>query len=79
MWTSILGLLGRGLFTLLERFGLVGAAYAKGRVDQATNERLADAETQVERDRAGRQVQEDLRRLAPDARRDRLRRWERKR
>jgi hypothetical protein len=80
MWTGILGLLGAipGLGAFLARLGLAGGAYVKGRVDQATNDRLADAEARAESERAGRLVQEELRRLGPDARRDRLRQWERR-
>lgn len=78
MWTAILGVLGRGAFALLERWGLVGGAYLKGRADAAAADRLATAERAAADAQEQRRVQEDLRRLAPDARRDRLRRWERK-
>lgn len=66
-----------GLGVFLERIGLAGGAYLKGRVDQSGRDRLAAAEAELRDRRRGQQVAEAVRRLAPDERRRRLRKWAR--
>lgn len=66
-----------GLGAFLERLGIIGGAYLKGRADQAGRDRLASAEAALRDQRRGQQVAESVRRLAPDERRRRLRRWAR--
>jgi hypothetical protein len=80
MWTSIMaGIAGiPGLLAGLGRAIAGLGIYLLGRREQSAADRIRDLERRVEGDRQGRKVQEDLRRLAPDARRDRLRRWERR-
>jgi hypothetical protein len=80
MFASILSALGAipGLLAGLGRAIAGLGIYLLGRREQSAADRIRSLERRVEGDRQGRKVQEDLRRLAPDARRDRLRRWERR-
>jgi hypothetical protein len=79
MLLRFLGAIGAipGLLAGLGRAIAGLGIYLLGRREQSAADTIRALERRVEGDRQGRKVQEDLRRLAPDARRDRLRRWER--
>ena len=70
MWTAILGVVGKGLWGALERWGLVGGAYVKGRSDSTAAAENAGA-------RARREAKLDADRLSRDERRKRLLEWKR--
>lgn len=80
MFGSILGAFGAipGLIAGLGRAVVGGLIYLAGRREQAAADKIRELDLRAEGQRRAQKVQEDLRRLAPDARRDRLRRWERK-
>lgn len=80
MLSSILGALGAipGLVAGLGRLFVGALGYLAGRREQAAADKIRELDLRAQSQDRDRKVQEDLRRLAPDARRDRLRRFERK-